>query len=152
MAKSPTRGGEEARLKEQACILGQPRRDFHRTVRRSFVSLASRMNRSRPGAGKGSSAAEVATADQLEKQNEDMVGSLQSKIAAMKNVGALSHSCEPPPDLATRFLRATPRPIPRFALMLAVAQRAPLLSVIVGAGLCGSEASSIEFATVCAVR
>ena len=101
---------------------------------------------------KGSSAAEAATADQLEKQNEAMVGSLQSKIAAMKNVGALSHSCEPPPNLATRFLRATTRPTPRYPPMLAVAPRAPLLSVMVGARLCDSEVSSIEFATVCAVR
>lgn len=66
-------------------------------------------NRFGAGAAKGSGAAEAASADQLEKQNEAIVGSLQSKIAAMKNVCAWSHSCEPPPNLATRFIRAAPR-------------------------------------------
>ncbi|KAJ1490927.1 hypothetical protein T484DRAFT_1776226 [Baffinella frigidus] len=43
-------------------------------------------NRFGAGAAKGSGAAEAASADQLEKQNEAIVGSLQSKIAAMKNI------------------------------------------------------------------
>jgi len=41
---------------------------------------------------RGSGAEEVASADQLEKQGGANIGSLQSKIAAMKNVGALSDS------------------------------------------------------------
>lgn len=57
-----------------------------------------RMNRFGGGAKAGAGTAEAASADQLEKQNEALVGSLQSKIAAMKNVGAQlpnlsAHAC-----------------------------------------------------------